>query len=154
MIKKVVLILAIAISAILSCQKNKAGSKVNKENLAQAEKRDSKIGIGAPVASFDKEIYDFGTVTEGKLVETTFVITNKGKSDLIITDAKATCGCTVPIWPKGPIAPGKADNVKVSFNTNGRKNKQTKTVSLYTNTEKGIETLKITGMVSPKEKKQ
>ena len=153
--KKIVVTLAIAISTsfIVSCANGNAKSKINKDNVANAEKRDGEISKGAPVIKFDKETFDFGTVAEGEVVETTFVITNEGKSDLVITDAKATCGCTVPVWPKEPIAPGKTGDIKVSFNTSGKPNKQSKSVTLYTNTEKGTEIVKISGMVTPKEQK-
>lgn len=133
-----------------SCKESNAASKVKKENLIQAEKRDSQINIGSPIAKFDKEIFDFGKVPEGEIVKTTFTITNDGKSDLIITDAKSTCGCTVPEWPKEAIAPGETKEIKVSFNTSGKPNKQSKAVTLTTNTDKGREILKITGMVTPK----
>ncbi|WP_435263638.1 DUF1573 domain-containing protein [Tenacibaculum sp. nBUS_03] len=152
--KKTILTLAVAVSTcfLVSCGEGNAKSKIKKENIATALKRDNDISKGAPIAKFDKEVYDFGKVAEGDIVETTFVITNTGKSDLVITDAKATCGCTVPIWPKEAIAPGKTADIKVSFNTNGKPNKQSKSVTLSTNTENGREIIKISGMVVPKEK--
>lgn len=153
--KKIVLTLALAISTcfFISCGEGNAKSKIKKENIANAQKRDDNISKGAPVAKFDKETHDFGTVDEGEVVKTTFTITNEGKSDLVITNAKATCGCTVPVWPKEPIAPGKSGEIEVSFNTNGKPNKQSKSVTLHTNTESGREIVKITGMVTPKAKK-
>ena len=152
--KKIVVTLIIVTStfAFIACSKGNAKSKISEENIANAKERDSKIGKGAPIASFDKETFDFGTVVEGEIVKTTFVITNNGKSDLVVTDAKATCGCTVPVWPKDPIGPGDKGNIEVSFNTSGKPNKQSKSVTLYTNTEKGTEVVKITGMVTPKPK--
>ena len=136
----------------VSCGQDNAASKVKQENVLQAEQRDTDISKGAPAISFDKNNYDFGTVSEGEIVETSFVLTNTGKSDLVITDAKATCGCTVPTWPKEAIAPGASAEVTVKFNTSGKPNKQSKTVTLTTNTAKGIETVKISGMVTPKAK--
>lgn len=152
--KKISIIVAVVFSAIafVSCAKEKASSKIKKENLLKAEKRDSNF-TGAAEISFDKEVYDFGTVNEGDVVEHDFLVTNSGKSDLIITNAKASCGCTVPTWPKEAIAPGESAGVKVKFNTSGKPNKQSKTITLTTNTAKGIETVKITGMVTPKAKK-
>lgn len=152
--KKIAVIAAFVISAgvLISCGQGNASSKVKKENVEKAEKRDSSIGLGAPVISFDKEEFDFGTVNEGEVVKTTFLVTNTGKSDLIITNAQASCGCTVPEWPKEAIAPGKTGDIKVSFNTNGRVNKQSKSITLTTNTEKGREVIKISGMVTPKKK--
>ena len=152
--KKIAVALAFMVSAglLVSCGQGNASSKVKKENVENAEKRDNSISQGAPVISFDKEEYDFGTVKEGEVVETTFVVTNSGKSDLVITNAQASCGCTVPNWPKEPIAPGKTGEIKVSFNTSGKPNKQSKSITLTTNTEKGREILKISGMVTPKNK--
>ncbi|WP_299007333.1 DUF1573 domain-containing protein [uncultured Tenacibaculum sp.] len=152
--KKIAVALAFVVSAgmLVSCGQGNASSKVKKENIENAEKRDNTISQGAPEISFDKEEFDFGTVKEGEIVETTFVVTNTGKSDLVITHAQASCGCTVPEWTKAPIAPGETGDIKVSFNTSGRTNKQSKSVTLTTNTEKGREIIKISGMVTPKNK--
>ncbi len=153
--KRVIIALAFIISAgtLVSCKEGNAASKVKKENIVKAEKRDNDISKGAPIVSFNRVEYDFGTVKEGDIVETSFIVTNTGKSDLVITKAQSTCGCTVPVWPKGPIAPGESGEVKVKFNTNGKPNRQSKSVTLYTNTAAGREVVKITGMVTPKAKK-
>ncbi len=154
--KKIALVTSLFFIAItiVSCgDKANASSKIKKENLLKAEKRDNEISKGAPVIKFNEEVYDFGTVDEGDIVEKSFVVTNTGKTNLVITNAKATCGCTVPTWPKEAIEPGTSAEVKVKFNTSGKTNKQSKTVTLYTNTSKGIETIKVTGMVTPKNKK-
>ncbi|MFY7671498.1 DUF1573 domain-containing protein [Tenacibaculum sp. MEBiC06402] len=152
--KKIVgiLVLAVAFSSVISCKKGNAAAKVKQENVTQANQRDKEISQGAPEIAFDKEVYDFGTVEEGFVVETSFKVTNTGKSDLVITDAKATCGCTVPTWPKDPIKPGATAEIQVKFNTAGKPNKQSKTVTLTTNTSKGQEQVKVTGMVTPKSK--
>lgn len=152
--KKIVGILAVTLilGATVSCGKTNAASKVKSENIEKAAKRDKDISLGAPVIAFNRDVHNFGTVEEGFIVETSFEVTNTGKSNLVITDAKATCGCTVPTWPKDPIAPGKTAEVSVKFNTSGKPNMQSKTVTLYTNTEKGLETVKVTGMVTPKNK--
>lgn len=142
----------VASTGLVSCGKGNAASKVKQENVLKAQERDNDISKGAPVISFDRDVHDFGTVKEGEVVETSFVVTNTGKSNLIIIDAKATCGCTVPTWPKEPVGPGESAEINVKFNTSGRPNKQSKTVTLQTNTEKGVETLKVTGMVIPKNK--
>ncbi|MDO6743645.1 DUF1573 domain-containing protein [Tenacibaculum soleae] len=136
----------------VSCGNGNAASKVKKENIENAEKRDVSINAGAASISFDKEEYNFGTVTEGEVVKTTFTVTNTGKTDLVITNAKASCGCTVPVWPREAIAPGKTGEIQVSFNTNGKPNRQSKSITLTTNTKKGREVLKISGMVTPKNK--
>lgn len=153
--KKAIIALAFLVSAgsLVSCKETNAASKVKEENLLNAEKRDNDISKGAPVVTFDRLEHNFGTVNEGDVVETSFIVTNTGKSDLVITNATATCGCTVPVWPKEAVAPGESAEIGVKFNTLGKPNKQTKAVTLYTNTATGREIVKITGMVVPKNKK-
>jgi hypothetical protein len=128
-------------------------TKIKKENLVNAKSRDSEIKKGAASISFDKKEYDFGTVNEGDIVETSYLVTNSGKTDLVITNAQASCGCTVPVWPKNPIKPGATGEVKVKFNTSGKPNRQQKTITLTTNTESGREVLTLKGSVTPKAKK-
>ena len=152
--KKIATAIAFVLSAgiLISCGSENAASKVKKENIESAKKRDVTISAGAASISFDKKEYNFGTVNEGETVKTTFIVTNTGKGDLVITNAQASCGCTVPVWPKKPITPGKTGEIQVSFNTNGKPNRQSKSITLTTNTEKGREVLKISGMVTPKKK--
>ncbi|WP_299624168.1 DUF1573 domain-containing protein [uncultured Tenacibaculum sp.] len=152
--KKIIIALTAVLCSVslTSCKEGNAASKVKKDNVVEAQKRDEAINVGAPEVVFDREVHDFGIVDEGFVVETSFKVTNSGKSDLVITNAKASCGCTVPTWPKEPIKPGETKEVQVKFNTSGKPNKQSKTVTLYTNTVKGREEVKISGMVTPKNK--
>ena len=105
-----------------------------------------------PVMSFTKSEHDFGTIAEGETVDYTFDFKNTGASDLIITDAKGSCGCTVPEFPKDPIKPGKSGKIKVSFNSAGKPGMQSKTVTITTNTAPGKEILTIKSSVTPKAK--
>jgi hypothetical protein len=150
--KSVILVVFLATSlAFISCgNSNNASSKINKDNLESAKTRDVEIKNGAALVTFDEIEYDFGTVTEGEIVETVFKLTNSGTTDLVITDAQVTCGCTVPVWPKDPIKPGATEEIKVRFNTNGKSNRQQKNITLITNTETGREILTLKGMVTPK----
>ncbi|GGK59159.1 MULTISPECIES: DUF1573 domain-containing protein [Flavobacteriaceae] len=135
--------------AFFSCKEN-ATSKINTSNLESAKERDTAISLGSAIVEFDKTEYDFGEVIEGEIAEGTFKITNKGKVDLIITSAKATCGCTVPEWPKEPIAPGASADLKFTFNSRGRLGKQSKSITLQTNSEKVTELIRIKGTVVKK----
>jgi len=85
--------------------------------------------------AFDKTEHDFGTIKQGDQVECTFKITNSGKEPLIIEEAHGSCGCTVPDYPKEPIAAGQTRDMKVKFNSAGKKGKQSKTVMITANTE-------------------
>ncbi len=134
-----------------SCNKD-ATKKIKTENLEVAKERDSEIKLGGPRFKFDKTEHDFGTINEGDVVETVFSFTNVGKSELIITSAKGSCGCTVPDWPKEPIMPGEAGEIKVKFNSYRKPNLQQKQITLRTNTEGGKEILKIRAQVTPSPK--
>jgi len=106
----------------------------------------------APVMTFAKESHDFGQVNEGDKVVFDFFFTNTGKSALIISNATATCGCTVPEYPKQPLAPGKTGIIHVVFNSTGKSGMQNKIITLTTNTFKGNEELHLVGNVKPKNK--
>ncbi|MDG1395214.1 MAG: DUF1573 domain-containing protein [Flavobacteriales bacterium] len=67
--------------------------------------------------SFEKEIHDFGTFEQNGNGTYEFKFTNTGEAPLIISNSKGSCGCTVPIWPKAPIAPGASDVIKVKYDT-------------------------------------
>jgi Protein of unknown function (DUF1573) len=83
---------------------------------------------------FEAPEHDFGTAKEGSTVIHEFKFTNTGKMPLSILDARASCGCTVPDWPKEPIAPGGTGAIKAKFNTEGREGRQSKTITVRANT--------------------
>lgn len=139
--------LVLSVTLLFSCKED-ASSKVNAENV-EAVKQDIAKSGEYPQFTFDKVEHDFGTINEGDVVTTTFNFTNTGKSPLIIARALGSCGCTVPSYPTEPIAPGESGNIEVSFNSAGKPNLQQKIVTLYANTEKGKELLKIKAMVKP-----
>lgn len=91
-----------------------------------------------PAFSFTETTYDFGDIKEGAVVNHTFSFTNNGESPLIIESAKASCGCTVPRWPKEPIAVGSSGEIEVSFNSKGKPGIQNKTVTITANTNPKI----------------
>jgi hypothetical protein len=152
--KKNIIVLAFLITTtcMVSCVNENAATKVNKENLDNAKSRDTEIEKGVATISLDKREYDFGTVNEGEIVETVFKVTNSGTTNLVITNATGSCGCTVPVWPKAPIKPGETGDIAVKFNTSGKPNRQMKTVTLTANTESGREVLTLRGSVTPKAK--
>ncbi len=116
-----------------------AAAKPNEVKPA-ASPMETAVPVG-PVTSmeFTETEYDFGTVTEGEKVTHVYKFKNTGQEPLIISNAKATCGCTVPNWPREPIAPGGDGELTVVFDT---KNKgkvggqlQTKRVTVTANTD-------------------
>lgn len=97
------------------------------------------------------DTHDFGEVPEGPEAEHIFKFTNVGKEPLIIMNASASCGCTVPTWPKQPILPGKSGEIKVVYNTQGRVGPINKDIYIRSNAanpdNKEVYELHIKGMV-------
>ena len=91
--------------------------------------------------------YNFGEIQQGESVTHDFILKNTGDADLIISAAKGSCGCTVPEWPKTPIARGEEATIKVTFNSAGKSGKQNKTVTLVTNAIPNTKVLTINGNV-------
>ena len=101
-----------------------------------------------PILKFDFDTYDFGQVTDGEIVEVDYTFKNIGESNLIIYDASASCGCTVPEYPKNtPIPPGETGKIRVSFDSSNKPNMQQKTVTISANTDSGRETIRIKALV-------
>ncbi len=98
--------------------------------------------------SWDKEEHDFGNIDEGDKVSTKFTFTNTGSEPLIISSAKGSCGCTVPQWPKEPVAPGESGTIDVEFNSKNKPGRQTKTVTIQANTDPNPIRLKIKAEVA------
>ncbi|WP_350287545.1 DUF1573 domain-containing protein [uncultured Croceitalea sp.] len=148
--KRIVTVLsAVALMVGFTSCKDKATTKINTDNVEVAANRDE-VAKKLPVMAFDKSEHDFGQIVQGTPQETVFTFTNTGDAPLIITDAKSSCGCTVPNYPKNtPIAPGEAGEMVVKFNGSGQ-NQVTKTITVTANTEKGSELLRIKAFVSPK----
>jgi len=100
---------------------------------------------------FDNDTYDYGTVTEGEMVNYSFKFKNTGNEPLIISDAKGSCGCTVPDWPREPIAPGKTGEIKVAFDSKGKGSDdgsvQSKRVTITANTDPVQTYLTVKGIV-------
>ena len=102
---------------------------------------------------FEKEVHDYGTIENGANGQCTFNFKNSGNAPLIISNAKGSCGCTVPDWPRNPIAPGETGVIKVSFNSKGRAGRQDKRVTLTTNAVPQTKVLNITSTVLSSENK-
>jgi hypothetical protein len=138
--RKVMLILWMIVSVIASDCANPARKK------SSGAESDT-TGIGTSEIVFREYQHDFGKVEEGEKLSYTFTFENKGKSDLIISSATTTCGCTVPKYDSKPIACGSTGNVEVIFDTTGRNGMQTKTITVKSNSSTPVILLKITAEV-------
>jgi len=158
--KKLFLSFACAAIVLVSC--NQSGKEETKTEETTASTEQSSATPPAPTdpaatspippvdpatltsIKFDRYEHSFGKVQEGKKVETTFKFTNTGTKDLIISDAKGSCGCTVPFFPKEPIKPGESSEIKVEYDSKGKSGMQNKQVTVTANTDPSITTLNIT----------
>lgn len=97
-------------------------------------------------------LYDFGKVTDGEKVEFSFRFKNTGKNPLIVSNATASCGCTVPEKPEQPIKPGEMGFIKVAFDSKGRPGAAHKEVFVTSNAYPVFPTLAIKGEVAEAKK--
>ena len=118
--------------------------------MAFSVQAQDEIEADGPVITFEESSKDFGDITQGDKVEHIFKLENTGNAPLIISNVAATCGCTVPNWPKEPIAPGKTAQIKVSFNSAGKSGKQNSVVRIYSNATEPIEKVSMISNVLPK----
>lgn len=117
---------------------------VNNPETANGEITDK---TGVPKFDFEEITFDLGTIESGESVTHEFKFKNSGDKDLIISQAKGSCGCTQPEYPKNPIAPGDEGVIKVTFNSTGISGQITKNITLIANTTPNTKVLTITGEV-------
>jgi hypothetical protein len=116
------------------------GTGTHKGNGSQSSVSDT----GKAVISFTEYEHDFGQVKAGEKVTCLFTFTNTGTSDLVVSSAIASCGCTVTKYSGKPVGPGETGNIKVAFDTSGRNGIQTKTITVQSNATTPVVILKIT----------
>lgn len=100
------------------------------------------------IITFERDTYDFGEIKEGDTVSTEFKFVNTGENDLLISNAKGSCGCTVPDWPKEPIPPGGSGAIKVVFNSKNKSGQISKMVTVQANTIPNPTKLTIKGTIA------
>jgi hypothetical protein len=102
------------------------------------------------VISFTSNVYDYGTIEQGGNGDCEFVFTNKGNSPLLLTNVRASCGCTTPNWTREPIQPGKEGVIKVKYDTN-RIGAFNKTITVNSNAVNSTLMLSVKGTVVAKQ---
>jgi hypothetical protein len=109
----------------------------------------AQVETGANI-EFEKETHDYGNVKFGADGSCTFDFKNTGNAPLIISNAKGSCGCTVPSWPKEPLAPGATAQVTVKYDTK-RPGAINKSVTITSNAlNEPTKVIRIKGNVLPK----
>jgi hypothetical protein len=157
---KKILVMAIVAMSFSACQQN--GSKTAAAGRGTSGTSVSSTSVSssintaltpapadAPVLTFEKPGYDFGKIKEGEKVHYNFKFKNTGKSPLIITNATATCGCTIPEPPKDPIQPGAEGIIKVVFDSTGKSGMQDKVITVTSNGNPSVNDVHLVGVVNP-----
>ena len=135
---KKILSLTVALMCILS---------LSAQDNAPKEKKEKKVKES--VIFFEKTVHDYGDINKGDDGTCEFVFKNTGKADLILTNVRSSCGCTVPEWPKEPIPRKQSAVIKVRYETN-RIGGIHKSITVESNAANGKIVLNIKGNVSEK----
>ncbi len=121
---------------------SKAGENSEKEEV-----------VDGPKMTLESMTVDYGTIEQGSDPLRTVAFTNTGTEPLVISNAKGSCGCTVPTWPREPIAPGESAQIEIRYDTK-RLGAINKTVRLTTNDATGTYTLRVKGQINKKTEQQ
>ena len=131
--------------AFLSCEnsnstQNNISTKVI-SNPKSAQGTDKSIDM--PVVEFPEMEHDFGKMIKGEKVTYDFKLKNTGNADLLISKVRASCGCTASEYPVDPIKPGEEKKIKVVFDSETKIGFQNKRITVFTNAEPSLYTLRI-----------
>jgi len=123
-------------------------------NAANAQSEiQQEVNPNAPEINFEQNVIDYGTLEQGADGNRVFTFTNTGKEPLILTNVRASCGCTTPKWTRNPVAPGEKGEIMVHYDTNRMGNFH-KTITVTSNAKTGNVTLTIKGKIVPKDQTQ
>ena len=146
---KKIFVLALVAISFAACQ-NSAKTTAADTAVVTTESSNERAVVATgseAVMSFEDDKYDFGKITQGEKVAYSYKFKNVGKSPLIILNATATCGCTVPEVPKDPIKPGDEGEIKVVFDSNGKSGMQDKVITVTSNAQPSTASLHLTGEI-------
>ncbi len=125
-------------------------SKTDSIKMEQKKIADAAAMKNTTTVQMIDSVYNFAPVTDGEKVEFSYRFKNTGTNPLIIFDASASCGCTVPEKPEQPIMPGETGFIKVVFNSSGKKGYNEKIINVTANASPVFPPLKLIGQVMEK----
>lgn len=82
-----------------------------------AQEVQEQVPVNGPKISFNKMVHDYGVIEKDGNGNCVFEFTNNGTEPLILSNVRASCGCTTPQWTKAPIMPGQTGTINVRYNT-------------------------------------
>ncbi len=135
--KRIAFFICVCAGLLFSCQSKDKGVTTDLIDIPESASSE-KVSSDLPKISFEKEVYDFGRLTQGEKVSYSFKFTNTGKKNLIITGVKATCGCTVPTFPQGIIKSGESEYISVTFDSSGKHGIQNQVVTISSNAQPSL----------------
>lgn len=156
MLKKTIILAYVSSLLIVgACKKNEEANGEQHSSISNPasvgipdmEKRVVPADGKYPEMTFASKDHDFGSIEADSKVYYSFTFKNTGQADLIISRAVGSCGCTIPEYPKDPIKAGASGKIDVSFNSANKHGNQQKSVTIYTNTKAGVESLYITASI-------
>ncbi|MCL7986458.1 DUF1573 domain-containing protein [Sphingobacterium sp. lm-10] len=142
------------ISAVMSllllfaCNNANKTSDSTSEGAVSATEEGTKASTGDGEISFVDDVFDFGQIGDGEVVEHTFKFKNTGTEPVIVSRVSTSCGCTTPEYTATPVAPNQEGEVKVRFDSHGQSGKQQKIVTVVSNAKNNIQTVQLKGEVS------
>ncbi len=143
-------LLFITISAACNHEAKKEGKNIISTDVIDVPSTASGIATekgSAPKMTFNEEKHDFGKITQGQKVSFSFIFKNTGGSDLVISTAQGSCGCTIPTYPKEPVKAGQESKIDVVFDSSGKSGLVQKTVTLVTNCNPSTKILTISSTI-------
>ena len=143
---------ALITASLISCDvRTKDKIADGSKNTTTSEATKAEVANPTSVQIIDS-VFDFGKVAEGEMVEFSYRFKNTGTNPLVISNATASCGCTVPEKPEAPIKSGETGYIKVKFNSDGRPGMTHKTVTVTSNASPAFPELLLKGEVIAKAK--
>ncbi len=148
--KKISILLLPFLCLLVSCENKSNTGKLPADivHIDATADSTSKPSSEKPILTFLENTHSFGKIQEGEQVTYSFKFKNTGNADLLIASATASCGCTVPDYPKDLIKPNEEASIQVKFDSKGKSGVFEKTVTVMANTEPRENLLTITGEIT------
>ena len=135
----------ILLLCFFSCNLNESA---NKNHIYIPSKNNNRSNVEQPNIKFSNLDLNFGTVEKGQIISSYITFKNDGKRDLVISNVKSSCGCTIANWPKNPIAPNNSDSLLLELNTSSLNGKIMKTVTIISNSKPNTKVITINAQIN------
>ena len=144
--KHLLSVILLALCFFTACNNNSGEGNLSTD-LVTSPKSATQPSDKQPILTFDKTEHDFGTILQGERVTYTFHFTNTGNMPLIVSNVKTSCGCTIGDFSPAPVEPGKQGTIKATYDSKGHHGFQTRTLTVFANTNPNQTTLTLKGYV-------